>query len=144
MKKLALSIVLVGFTSMAFAQQKSQGEFRGEGQRPKMQERMQQGGDRKIEEMKKLLNLTEDQVAKIKQIEENRKSEMKSQFSKNSGMKQPPKMEDMKATEQKMNEELKSILTSEQWAKWETSMKERKNFHPGNPKGERPVKATAK
>lgn len=71
----------------------------------------------RLERMKKELNLTEDQVAKIKALQDKRKQEIEAVRQKNN--------EEREARKAAMDAGYKRILTPEQYQKWNTQRKER-------------------
>ncbi|WP_162087466.1 DUF342 domain-containing protein [Chryseobacterium aquaeductus] len=119
MKKFVLAIAMIGMGSFAMAQQAPQDKkFNREEMKQKMQEKEQE----RMAEMKKELNLNQSQIAQIKGLHEKRKSEMVNNFEKNKEQRQA-KMAEMKAKRQQMDNEMKNILTPEQYAKWEAGKK---------------------
>ena len=132
MKKLILSVALVGFGSLAMAQQNHTQEQK-EAKRAEMQQREKNH----LDKMQKDLNLSKDQVAKVQALHEKKRAERKADFDKNKDRRMA-KMKEMKDRREQTNQEMKSILNPEQYKKWEaernakmeqrrTAMKSRKN-----------------
>ncbi|WP_262149427.1 hypothetical protein [Chryseobacterium foetidum] len=141
MKKLILSIALVGFGSLAMAQQNHTPEQR-EAKRAEMQQKMQQKQKDHLDKMQKDLNLSKDQVAKVQALQDRKRAERKAEFDRNKDVRMA-KMKEMKDKRVQMDNEMKSILNPEQYKKWEAdrnakmeqrkmAMKDRKH------KGDRP------
>lgn len=128
MKKLVLSIALVGFGTFAMAQSTTnQSENRP---RPN-KEMMQKMQTERLAKMKEELNLTDDQVSQIKALQEKQQTERKAE--------QKEQREEMKARRENMNAEMKKILTAEQYTKWQNQEKERMQ----NMKNRMPMKKSA-
>lgn len=140
MKKLILSIALVGFGSLAMAQQTYTPEQK-EAKRAEMQQKMQQREKDYLDKMQKDLNLSKDQVAKVQELHDKRKAERKAEFEKNKDMR-IAKMKEMKDRRAQMDNEMKSILNPEQYKKWEAErnakMEQRKMAMKDRKKGDRP------
>jgi len=119
MKKLVLAIVFIGMGGFAMAQQAPQDKKIN---REEMKHKMQQKEQERIAEMQKELNLNESQVAQIKGLHEKRKAEMKNDFEKNKEQRQA-RMEKMKAKRQQMDNDMKKILSPEQYDKWQAGKK---------------------
>lgn len=118
MKKVFLSMLIVGFGTLASAQIMSSNHDHGTKQDWDSRE------VEHLEHMKTDLNLTDAQVAQIKGLHE-----------KNRNEKQAQKHEVQKARLQKqqyMDDEMRRILTPAQYVKWQTKkaekMKKRKEF----------------
>lgn len=120
MKKLVLATAFIVTGSFTMAQQVNPQDKKFN--REEMHKKMEQKQQERIAEMQKELNLNDSQVAKIKGLHEKRKAEMKADFEKNRGERQA-KMEKMKAKRQQMDNEMKSILSPEQYDKWHASRK---------------------
>ncbi|WP_312075319.1 hypothetical protein [Chryseobacterium sp.] len=140
MKKLILSIALVGFGSLAMAQQTYTPEQK-EAKRAEMQQKMQQREKDHLDKMQKDLNLSKDQVVKVQELHDKRKAERKAEFEKNKDMRMA-KMKEMKDRRAQMDNEMKSILNPEQYKKWEADrnakMEQRKMAMKDRKKGDRP------
>ncbi|MCY0979133.1 hypothetical protein PGH12_14695 [Chryseobacterium wangxinyae] len=119
MKKLVLSIALIGMGSFVMAQQVPQDK---KVNREEMKQKMQQKEQERMAEMQKELNLNQSQIAQIKDLHEKRKSEMKNSFEKNKEQRQA-KMEEMKAKRQQMDNDMKKILSPDQYDKWQAGKK---------------------
>ncbi|KQT21875.1 hypothetical protein ASG31_00585 [Chryseobacterium sp. Leaf404] len=141
MKKLILSLALVGFGSLAMAQQNVTPEQR-EAKRAEMQQKMQQREKDHLDKMQKDLNLSKDQVAKIKNLQDQKRAERKADFDRNKDARMA-KMKEMKDKRAQMDQEMKKILSPDQYTKWEAdrkakmeqrkmAMKDRKNKGAGS------------
>ncbi|WP_417427648.1 hypothetical protein [Halpernia sp.] len=112
MKKLFLSMAFVGLGTFAMAQQTESST--NNMKRGDMKQNMEMKQQKHLDKMKTELNLTDAQVLKIKALQQKMSDERKA------------KMADRKAA--KMNKrgdvknEMKQILTPEQYTKWETKM----------------------
>ncbi|MFL9834558.1 Spy/CpxP family protein refolding chaperone [Chryseobacterium terrae] len=102
MKKLVLAAAFIVTGSFAMAQQVNpQGKKIN---REEMHKKMEMKHQERMNEMQKELNLNESQVAKIKDLHEKRKAEMK-------------------AKRQQMDNDMKTILSPDQYDKWQASRK---------------------
>lgn len=119
MKKLVLAIALIGVGSFAMAQQVPQDK---KVNRAEMEQKMQQREQERITAMQKDLSLNQSQVAQIKNLHEKRKAEMKNEFDKNKEQRQA-RMEQMKAKREQMDNDMKKILSPEQYDKWQAGKK---------------------
>ncbi|RZJ50528.1 MAG: hypothetical protein EOO19_03005 [Chryseobacterium sp.] len=119
MKKLVLSIALIGMGSFAMAQQVPQDK---KVNREEMKQKMQQKDQERMAEMQKELNLNQSQMAQIKDLHEKRKSEMKNNFEKNKEQRQA-KMDEMRAKREQMDNDMKKILSPDQYNKWQAGKK---------------------
>ncbi|WP_027380319.1 hypothetical protein [Chryseobacterium daeguense] len=124
MKKLVLAIAFIGMGGFAMAQQTTPTPQEKEAKRAEMKQKFQQREQEHLAQMQKDLNLSQDQVDKIKALHEKKKSEMKANFDKNKETRQA-KMEQMKAKRAEMDAEMKQILTPEQYGKWQADRKEK-------------------
>ncbi|MGC4130459.1 MAG: hypothetical protein QM564_13095 [Bergeyella sp.] len=118
MKKIALSLALAFIGTFAMAQ-------KTEAKKINHEERQ----EARLNQLKAELNLSDNQVAQLKALQEKRKNEMKEkrEVSKEERAK---KMEEMKARRTQHEAEMKAILTPEQYDKWhknrEAEMKAKK------------------
>lgn len=119
MKKLVLAIALIGMGSFAMAQQVPQDKKIN---REEMKQKVQQKEQERMAEMQKELNLNQSQIAQIKGLHDKRKAEMKNNFEKNKEQRQA-RMEQMKAKRQQMDNDMKKILSPEQYDKWQAGKK---------------------
>lgn len=114
MKKVVLSAVLLSLGTFAFAQQTPENR---EMKRQQMQQKMEMHQQQRLNEMKTQLNLTDDQVMRLKKLQqdnfENRK--MDRMAAKKA---RKAKMEDMQG-------QMKKILTPEQYTKWHKMRKDK-------------------
>lgn len=90
------------------------------------------GGDmtKRYEEMKKELDLTEQQVDSIKAIDQELFTKMREQRDKNGDDREKGREEMKKMSEQK-DERVKAILTEEQFTKYQKMESERRQRGPG-------------
>ncbi len=119
MKKLVLAIALIGTGSFAIAQQAPHDKNVN---KEEMHQKMQQKEQERMAEMQKDLNLNQNQIAQIKNLHEKRKAEMKNEFDKNKEQRQA-KMGQMKAKREQMDNDMKKILSPEQYDKWQAGKK---------------------
>lgn len=119
MKKLVLAIAFIGLGSFAMAQEVPQDR---KIIREEMKQKMQQREQERMAEMQKELNLNQSQIAQIKDLHEKRRSEMKHNFDKSKEQRQA-KMEAMKAKRKQMDNDMKKILSPEQYDKWQAGRK---------------------
>ena len=98
-------------------------------QKPKVtpEERAQ----KRIEMMKKSLNLSDDQVAKLQDLQKQQSEQMKQARAKGDATAKPT-AEEMKAKRDAYNAQLKTILTPEQYQKY---LDQSKNMHKKAKKG---------
>ena len=140
MKKLVFTLALVSFGTFAMAQKQRTPEqvAKMENRKAEMQEKRAIKQEAHFAKMKTDLNLNDAQVSKIRSIQaemrSTRQDEMKNrkEMHKKSGVK-------MKAKREQMHNEMKTILTPDQFKQWETQkMAERKNRRSKmqEPKGE--------
>jgi len=122
MKKIILSIALIGIGSFAMAQQTTTTPQNREAKRTEFQQQRMQKEQEHLDQMQKDLNLNQSQVAQIKALHEKRKAEMKAEFDKNKDARQA-KMEEMKAKRAQMDADMKNILTPDQYNKWQADRK---------------------
>lgn len=113
MKKLFLSMAIVGLGTFAMAQQADSPTNMRNGKNPQS---MQMRGQKQMDRMKQELNLNDDQVMKIKALHEKNKANNKAN-----------KQESRK----NMDNEMKNILTPDQYTKWKDNMKARKQNMKG-------------
>lgn len=122
MKKLVLCLALVSVGSFAMAQQtEKKHDAKTEQERKEMMEKRKAAH---LEEMQKELNLSTSQVAQIKELQAKHHAEREVQRKENQELKQQ-KMEAFKKDKQVMDNEMRQILTPEQYAKWEAKRAEK-------------------
>ena len=114
MKKLVLAIAFIGIGSFAMAQQTEPKKLSPE-QKQEMMAKRAEMKEKRMAQMKTELNLTDKQVSEIKVLQERRMAENKAQMEKNRA--------ERKAKNKQMNDDMKKILSSEQYAKWESNKK---------------------
>ncbi|SFI22575.1 hypothetical protein [Halpernia frigidisoli] len=115
MKKLLFSIALVGFGTFAMAQQTTNATSkmkRGDGK-----QNMEMRGQKHFDKMKTELNLSDDQVAKLKVLQQNRMAD----HQQNMAADKTARMQKKANAEA----EMKKILTPDQYSKWQTNMKDK-------------------
>lgn len=120
MKKLVLSLAFVGFGAFAMAQQQQK-------MPPQMDpETMQQRQDQRLAQMQRDLNLSPSQVSQIKALQDKRQGE---RMNNRIEMQKAKKMrqDKMKKNRQEMDNDMKRILTPEQYQKWQTMRQNRMN-----------------
>ncbi|WP_407403599.1 hypothetical protein [Chryseobacterium sp.] len=120
MKKLILAIAFIGMGSFAMAQQTVPQDKKMT--KEEMHKKMEQREQARMQEMQKELNLNQSQVSQIKDLHAKRKAEMKVKFEKDSVARQAMR-EEMKAKKLQMNDDMKKILSAEQFSKWEATNK---------------------
>lgn len=120
MKKLIVALAFIGMGSFAMAQQTVPQDKKIN--REEMKQKMEQKEQARISEMQKELNLNQNQVSQIKDLHAKRKAEMKTEFDKNSALRQEKK-EKMKANKMQMENDMKKILSPEQFEKWQANKK---------------------
>lgn len=120
MKKLFLTLAL-GIATVSFAQQagmEKPGKMDPEQKKAEMLKRQQEH----LAKMTKDLNLSQDQVSKIKTLQDKEMADMKANMQKNKEERKD-RMAEMKKKEEAHNAELRKILTPEQYEKWEANKK---------------------
>ncbi|AIL44116.1 hypothetical protein [Elizabethkingia anophelis] len=125
MKKIVFSLMLMGATGFAFAQQTTE-PMKADRQvkRQEMMQKRQQNWD----QMKKDLNLTADQENKIKALHEKNAADMKQKMAERKTDREKMKQE-MKAKKERNDAEMKKILSPEQYAKWNDIKAQKKAEH---------------
>ncbi|TXF76325.1 hypothetical protein [Chryseobacterium sp.] len=124
MKKLVLSLVLVGFGSFAMAQVTPAQKEKMQQRRAEMVKNQEQKREQHFAEMQKELNLTQSQLNQIHAIQERHQAERKVAMQRNQEMRKQ-KMEGMKQNMQQMDDEMRKILTSDQYAKWQAKKQQK-------------------
>lgn len=120
MKKIFLTLAL-GIATVSFAQQagmEKSGKMDPEKRKAEMQKRQQEHLDR----MTKDLNLSQEQMKKVKALQDKEMLEMQSNMEKNQTERQA-KMAEMKKKKEAHDAELKKILTPDQYQKWDAEKK---------------------
>lgn len=120
MKKLVLSLALVGMGTFAMAQQRTM-PAKDDQQRKEM---MEQKRAEHMADMQKELNLTQAQVSQLKALHEKHQAQREAQRKENQDLRKQ-KMEAFKKDKQQMDNEMRQILTPEQYAKWEAKKAEK-------------------
>ena len=87
-----------------------------------MQQKMQEREQENLAQMQKDLNLSKDQMTKIQALHEKKKAEMRADFEKNK-QDRMARMEEMKAKREEMDKQMKSILSQDQYTKWQADRK---------------------
>ena len=111
MKKVILSAAMIAFGTFAMAQQNKM-------MRKMDPAQMEQKRAEKLQSMKTELNLSDAQVAKIRTLQDEKMAQRKANEPKMQAERKA-KMDAMKQKRDNWNNEMKQILTPEQYAKWE-------------------------
>lgn len=124
MKK--ISIMLVAMFAIMFAANAQEGRpQRTEGERPGRPS-MEEMQKRQLESMKEALTLTDDQVAKVKVINEEAGKKNRALFeNREPGQDRSVMREKMTEIRNEQNKKLKKVLTEEQYTKWTKMQEER-------------------
>mgnify|MGYP003574936646 CR=1 FL=1 len=120
MKKLVLAIAFIGIGSFAMAQETTPQDKQVK--RAEMKQKMQQREQERLAEMQKELNLNQDQVSQIKDLHAKRRAEMQEKSAQTKEIRQA-RMQEMKAKRQQMDNDMKKILSPEQYDKWQAGRK---------------------
>jgi Spy/CpxP family protein refolding chaperone len=136
MKKLVLAIAFIGMGSFAMAQTTPQDK---EAKRAEFQQKREQKEQEHLAQMQKDLNLSQAQVAQIRELHASKKAEMKAEFDKNKEDRQA-KMEQMKAKRAQMDADMKKILSPEQYDKWQADRKAKMEQRKGMMKDRKMMK----
>lgn len=119
MKKLVFTLALVGFSTVAIAQRNSPEEIAAmKNRKMEMQEKRAEKQSEHLAKMKADLNLNDAQVAKIQTMHAEMKSARQEEMKQRKEMKKQSAMK-MKAKREMMNNEMKTILSPDQYKKWE-------------------------
>ncbi|QCX53406.1 hypothetical protein [Elizabethkingia sp. JS20170427COW] len=118
MKKVILSMMLVGCTTIAYAQQTPK-----ENRRKELKKEMLEKHQERWEQTKKELQLSPEQEAKIKALRESQAKGRKEQMLKERKVRQ----EQHQAFQQKNEKEMKKILSADQYKKWQDMKANRKD-----------------
>lgn len=140
MKKLVLA-AFIGLGSFAMAQQSTPLTPQQKEERQAKRAEMHQ---QRMNEMKQELGLSDSQVAQINALQDRRKAEMKTKMDAQKA--------DRKAKNQAADDEMRKILSPDQYTKWQASRKEKmekrkemmknKGMDKGGMKKIQPVKAS--
>lgn len=118
MKKIILNAAFLALGTFAMAQQNTS----------KMQQKdpaqMEQKRQDKMKMMQSELNLSDAQMTKIQALQDKKMAEKRA-MAPQVQAERKSKMEAMKANHDQWNNEMKQILTPEQYQKWETSKKDK-------------------
>ncbi|WP_292008978.1 hypothetical protein [Chryseobacterium sp.] len=134
MKKLVLAIAFMGMGSFVMAQQTPSQDKDREAKRAEMQQKRQQKQQEHLAQMQKDLNLNQSQVSQIKALHEKRDAEMKAEFEQNKAKRQAD-MDKMKQKREQMDADMKKILSTEQYNKWQADRKSKMEQKKGDMKG---------
>ena len=132
MKKVVLTLALVGFGTFAMAQTQRTPEqiAKMETRKVEMQQKRAANQEAHFAKMKTDLNLNDTQVAKIRSMQTEMKSTRQEEMKNRKEMNKESATK-MKAKREMMNNEMKTILTPDQFKKWEmqkmADQKERKS-----------------
>ncbi|MBW8361522.1 MAG: hypothetical protein K0M56_04970 [Kaistella sp.] len=124
MKKLVLSLVLVGFGSFAMAQVTPAQKEKMQQRRVEMMKNQEQKRAQHLANLQKELNLNQSQVNQIHAIQERHQAERKVAMQRNQEMRKQ-KMEGMKQNMQQMDNEMRKILTPDQYTKWQAKKQQK-------------------
>lgn len=125
MKKLVLGIALLGLGTFAMAQKTQpteQQKAEWQAKKAEMKKMQEQKRMQNLSEMEKDLNLNKSQVAQIKAMQDRNIAERQAENKKDKELKKQ-KMQMMKQKREAMNNQMKQILSAEQYAKWEANKK---------------------
>ena len=122
MKKLILSAAFMALGTFAMAQQAQSSTMQSK--RGDMKQNMEMRQQKQLDKMKTDLNLSDDQVMKIKAMQQDRMQEMKNNMAASKDAKM--------ANHKNAKEQMKQILTPEQYTKWESHMKDKMEKGKGN------------
>ena len=109
MKKLVLAIAFIGMGSFVMAQQSPLTAQ----QKADRQAKKTEMHDKRMSKMQQELGLTDSQVAQINALQDKRKGEMKANMQAQTA--------DRRAQNQAANDEMKRILTPDQYTKWQAN-----------------------
>lgn len=133
MKKLILSLAIVATGTFAMAQQDQRKDLKTDQERKEMMEKKRAAH---MEEMQKELNLSQTQVTQLNALHQKHQAERAAQRAENKDLR-AEKMEEFKKSKQKKEDEMRQILTAEQFTKWqalkEKKMQERKSKMDARP-----------
>lgn len=131
MKKIIFAAIALFFSVTMFAQAPQRGERR--------EFKPEEMATRMADNMKKELDLNDEQYKSVYDLYLKRGKEMKARYNKGQEGKQvdrDTRREEMKKQQEAMNSELKKILTSEQYAKYEEMLKKQHQRRgQGGPRG---------
>lgn len=134
MKKLML-IALLGFGTFAMAQQTPmQGKKKMDPQERKVM--MEQKRAEHMAQMQQDLNLNQTQADQLKAIHEKYQAKRQQERAQNQALRQQ-KMEAYKKDKQQMDDEIRKVMTPEQYAKWQAKKQENKQKYMQNKKKKR-------
>ena len=118
MKKIFLTLAL-GVATITFAQQMDRpAKMDPEQRKAEMQKKQQEH----LDKMSKDLNLSQDQVKKIKDLQDKQMADMQKNMQQRE-VERKAKMEEMKKKQDAHAAEMKKILTPEQYQKWDADKK---------------------
>ena len=118
MKKIFLTLAL-GVATITFAQQMDRpAKMDPEQRKVEMQKRQQEH----LDKMSKDLNLSKDQVKKIKDLQDKQMADMQKNMQQRD-VDRKAKMDEMKKKQDAHAAEMKKILTPEQYQKWDADKK---------------------
>ena len=116
MKKIILTLAL-GIATITFAQQSGMGKP-GKMDPEQRKAAMQQKQQEHLDKMAKDLNLSPEQVTKVKALQDKQMSEMQANMEKNKEARNV-KMAEMQKKREAHDAEMKKILSPEQYDKWQ-------------------------
>ncbi len=120
MKKVVYTLAFLGIGTLAMAQQTQMPPMKDQQDRKVMHE---QKKAEHMAQMEKDLNLSKAQVSQIKSIQDRYQAQREQQRIQNQELRKQ-KMEDFKKDRQQMDDEIRKVLTPEQYAKWQAKKQE--------------------
>lgn len=133
MKKLVYAVAFLGLGTFAMAQQTQMPPMRDQQDRKEM---MEQRRAEHLAQMQKDLNLTQAQVAQIKSMHDKYQAQREQERIQNQELRKQ-KMEVYKKDKQQMDDEMRKILTPDQYAKWQAKKQENMQKRQDNMKKKR-------
>lgn len=120
MKKIVYTLACMAIGTFAMAQKSEMPPMRDQHERKEM---MEQKRAQHMAKMEQELNLTKAQVSQIKAIQDRHQAQREQERIKNQELRKQ-KMEAYKKDKQQMDDEIRKVLTPEQYAKWQAKKQE--------------------
>ncbi|SNV43342.1 Uncharacterised protein [Chryseobacterium taklimakanense] len=120
MKKIVYTLACMAIGTFAMAQKSEMPPMRDQQERKEM---MEQKRVQHMAKMEQELNLTKAQVSQIKAIQDRHQAQREQERIKNQELRKQ-KMEAYKKDKQQMDDEIRKVLTPEQYAKWQAKKQE--------------------
>jgi periplasmic protein CpxP/Spy len=127
MKNLFLSLALIAVTATAFAQQPGKKPARHEQKTP------EQRATNYAEHLSKDLGLTEEQKTKVKSLSLTKQEKLTKLREQYKGQPDSVWSTQRKQVREEFNTGMKSVLTADQFAQWQTKKKEQRAHHGKHP-----------